>query len=277
LHRVVVDLQVAYANSPTAAKDMLLAAARSTPGVLSEPPPEARVVQIDDPLMGYEVHLWIDDYSIAPRVTSDFGSLVWYHSTRMGVPLPSPAQDLYLWDGVQTAELGRRDHASLLNGLRTSPLLDQLDDDDLDQLATGSEPARFAVGETILGADDDALVLIEHGLARMELTVGPGRTEPVLDVSDGDLVGMLDSSEIRGRRLELVAVRDCDVLVIGTAAAGAVISRSPELTAALEQLATSRRRRVLRILRHLDHEAQLILADSPTADDVEGGTDGEGS
>ena len=33
--------------------------------------PVVRVVQIDDPLMGYEVHMWIDDYSIAPRVRSD--------------------------------------------------------------------------------------------------------------------------------------------------------------------------------------------------------------
>ncbi|MEQ9164591.1 MAG: mechanosensitive ion channel, partial [Ilumatobacter fluminis] len=48
LHRVVVPVQVAYVNSPTDAKEMLLAAARSTPGVLAEPPPNAVVVQIDD-------------------------------------------------------------------------------------------------------------------------------------------------------------------------------------------------------------------------------------
>jgi len=87
LHRVVFPVQVAYVNSPTAAKDMLIAAARSTPGVLSEPPPAAVVVQVDDPLMGYEVHMWVDDYSIAPRGRSDSGSLVWYHSPRRPPPL----------------------------------------------------------------------------------------------------------------------------------------------------------------------------------------------
>ena len=94
LHRVVVGLQVAYLNAPTLAKAMLLDAAKGTPGVLEDPAPLVRVVQIDDPLMGYEVHMWIDDYAIAPRVKSDFGSLVWYQSHRHGVPLPSPAQDL---------------------------------------------------------------------------------------------------------------------------------------------------------------------------------------
>ena len=276
LHRVVVGLQVAFANSPTAAKDMLLAAARSTPGVLSEPPPRAVVVQVDDPLMGYEVHLWIDDYAIAPRVKSDFGSLVWYHSHRMGVPLPSPAQDLYLWDGVRTAEAEIRDQASVLRGLRVSPLLDQLDDDELDQLAEGVEPARFAVGETILAADDDRLALVERGQARLELVLAADRREPVLDVVDGDLVGMIDSSEIRGHRLELVAARDCDVLMIRSSVAGSVISRSPALTAALDQVATSRRRRALRILRRLDHADGVSTAERAAPPTVDGGARGGG-
>ena len=53
------------------ARSMLVAAAAATPGVLEDPPPTAVVVQIDDPLMGYEVHMWIDDYSIVPRVRSE--------------------------------------------------------------------------------------------------------------------------------------------------------------------------------------------------------------
>jgi small-conductance mechanosensitive channel len=104
LHRVVVPVQVAYVNPPTLAKAMLLDAAAGTPGVLNDPAPVVRVTQIDDPLMGYEVHMWIDDYAIAPSVATDFGTLVWYQSHRHGVPLPSPAQDLYLYDGVAAGE-----------------------------------------------------------------------------------------------------------------------------------------------------------------------------
>ena len=80
-HRIVVPVQVAFVNPPTLAKEMLLDAARSTPGVLADPAPGVRVVQIDDPLMGYEVDLWVDDFETAPKVESDFGSLVWYFST----------------------------------------------------------------------------------------------------------------------------------------------------------------------------------------------------
>jgi small-conductance mechanosensitive channel/CRP-like cAMP-binding protein len=257
LHRVVVPVQVAYANAPSNAKDMLLAAARSTPGVLADPPPAALVVQVDDPLMGYEVHLWIADYTIVPQVTSDFGSLVWYHSHRRGVPLPSPAQDLYLWDGVRTAESGRRDHGSVLTGLRRSPLLDELDDDQLDQLAGATTPGRFSRGETILTPDSDDVVLLEEGTARYVLRLDDGRTETVLELSGGDVAAALDRADTGGRDIELIATTDCDVLSLPADVAGGVISRSPALSSALDQLASGRRRRVQRLLRRLASE-QLV-------------------
>ena len=275
LHRIVVPVQVAYANSPTDAKEMLIAAARSTPGVLAEPAPNAVVVQIDDPLMGYEVHLWVDDYSIKPRVSSDFGSLVWYHSHRRGVPLPSPAQDLYLWDGERSAADERRDHASLLRGLRTSTLFDQLADDELDQLATGVETARFARGETVLGPDDQGLVLLEAGTARLELRLDAEHAEAVLELSDGDVVSPIGRTETRGHELVMRAVDDCDVIIIPAASAGGVISRSPALNGALDQLTTSRRRRVQRVLRRVDQQRAaarvealgLTAAPEPTGGD----------
>jgi small-conductance mechanosensitive channel/CRP-like cAMP-binding protein len=252
LHRVVFPVQVAYVNSPTAAKEMLLAAARSTPGVLSDPPPNAVVVQVDDPLMGYEVQMWVDDYTIAPRVKSDFGSLVWYHSHRHDVPLPSPAQDLYLWDGEKTAAGGQRDRASILRGLRSSPLFDQLDDDELDQLANAAVPSRFAIGETILASGNDDLVLIEDGEAQLVVHLDDDATEAVLDIGAGDVAATLDPATLRGHQLSLVAVSDCDVITLRSEIASGVISRSPALNTAIEQIQTSRTRRVHRVLRRLE-------------------------
>ena len=144
VHRVVVPVQVAYSNPPTLAKEMLLDAARSTAKVLEDPAPTVRVVQIDDPLMGYEVDLWINDFADAPRVFSDFGSLVWYQSHRHDVPLPSPAFDLYMYDGVRTSEESKPRKAEVRRRLRLSPLLDQLNEDDLGRLAADAEPVRFA-------------------------------------------------------------------------------------------------------------------------------------
>ena len=271
LHRVVFPVQVAYVNSPTDAKDMLLAAARSTPGVLTDPAPEAVVVQVDDPLMGYEVRMWIDDYTIAPRVKSDFGSLVWYQSHRRGVPLPSPAQDLYLWDGERNAAAGVRDHASILQALRRSPLFEQLDDDELDLLASSADASRFATGETILAQGSDDLVLIENGSAQLQLHIDAQRVEPVLDLGATDVAAAFDADDTQGHELTLTAVSDCDVLTLRSDGAGVVISRSPSLSTALEQIHTSRRRRIHRVLRRVVDERAAAIA---LLDAVDSSTDG---
>ena len=255
-HRVVVSLQVAFRNPPTAAKNMLLDAARATPGVLADPPPEARVVQIDDPLMGYEVHLWIDDYAIAPRVKSDFGSLVWYYSHRHDVPLPSPAQDLYLYDGVEAGLAGRVDRAEMRRRLTGSPLLAELDDDILDAVAASASAARYAKDETIMieGETTD-LVVLHHGSARLMLR-GHDEELAVLTLEPGELFGVLDQSDSAAHRPVVVATTDCEVVRIAAKSVGDLMSRAPALSSAIEQLRTVRRRRIARILRR----AQTIPA-----------------
>ena len=264
LHRVVVSLQVAYVNAPTRATEMLLATARATPGVLDTPEPAVRIVQIDDPLMGYEVQMWIDDYAIAPSVRSDFGSLVWYYSHRFEVPLPSPAQDLYLWDGERIAAQGVRDRASLTAGLGRSPLLDRLTAGDLDILSDSATAARFAAGETILAHGDGNLVLVELGRARLQVLAPNDETQPVADVNDGDLVGVLGLDPPPGYTVSVVALTDCDVIELAPDAAGEVISRSPDLNAALEQLTTSRGRRIRRTLRRVAGRRALTAGTPPS-------------
>ncbi len=250
LHRVVVSLQVAYLNPPTLAKDMLLDAARGTPGVLAEPPPVVRVVQIDDPLMGYEVDMWIDDYLIAPRVKSDFGALVWYQSHRHEVPLPSPAQDLYLYDGVVNAAAGTPGPGELRQGLQRSPLVSTLPDADIDRFAHSARLVRFAVGEALDSNDGRDLLVIVDGRALLVLTEPGGFEVTVSDLGPGDIVGLTGTDLAEGGEVVVRAITDCDVVVVDGAIASEVGSRNTELAAALNRQSELRRRRVERIVEH---------------------------
>ncbi|MDH5292427.1 MAG: mechanosensitive ion channel family protein [Acidimicrobiia bacterium] len=250
LHRVVVPVQVAFSNPPTRAKAMLLDAARSTNGVLEDPAPAVHVVQIDDPLMGYEVHLWIDDYRLVPRVASDFGSLVWYQSHRHDVPLPSPAFDLYTFDGVATAEASRPSRAEVRRRLGNSPLLGPIGEDALDRLADSSSTARFQSGEVIVdrGSGGRDLFVLSEGSAAI-LAIGPdGEDVEIAQLSNGEVFGLLGRSDQWAYPLEVRAVEDCEVLVITEVGAGEVTSRTPALAAALNQLVTIRRRRISRVM-----------------------------
>ena len=256
IHRIVVPLQVAFSNPPTLAKEMLLAAARETPGVLADPPPNVRVVTIDDPLMGYEVDLWVDDFAIVPRVRSDFGSLVWYQSHRLGVPLPSPAQDLYLHDAAVVAAASKPAPAAIRAGLQQSPLLSLLDDADIDRLVGASRLARYAAGELMIESGSSArdLMVLIGGRALLVLIHGTGESI-VGDIAEGETIGILESPRGDGLILAVRAVSDCEVLVIDAAAASDMTSRNVELAAAFNRLREIRVRRVDRLLKARSDQA----------------------
>ncbi|HEX6254332.1 MAG TPA: mechanosensitive ion channel domain-containing protein [Euzebyales bacterium] len=248
LHRVVVPVQVAYANPPSRARDMLLDAARATPDVLTDPAPNVRVVQIDDPLMGYEVDLWIDDFRIAPRVSSEFGALVWYHSHRHDVPLPSPAYDLYVYDGVAASASARPDAPTIQRRLRSSPLLDQLDDPAIEHLESAATAGRFARDETIVTGDPDRsdLVVLWDGRARLVAVDAEGAAAEIGQFGPGDVFGLLGRRGAGTRTARVDAITDCEVIVVDSGRAAEVISRNPELSEALEQLLASQQRRIER-------------------------------
>lgn len=261
-HRVVFPVQVAFSNPPTVAKEMLLDAARSTPGVLLDPPPRVRVVQVDDPLMGYEVDLWVDDFAQAPLVKSEFGSLVWYFSQRQGVPLPSPAYDLYLYDGPDTLASSRPDEAEIRRRLRTSPLLEQLDEDDIGRLVASARPARFARDEIVLDVRSPRqdLYVLWSGRATLTFDLPSDGQVDAAEFGPGDVFGSLVRSDRAVGAPRVVAVSDCEVVIVEESAAGTVASRNPELSEILSRLSDTRRRRM---------ERMIEAADRPTGSDRE--------
>jgi len=262
-HRIVVSLQVAYANPPTLAKDMLLDAARAVPGVLTDPPPAVLVTTIDDPLMGYDVHLWVEDFAIVPRVKGDFGALVWYQSYRHNVPLPSPAQDLFLHDPIAEAKAAEPTLAELREAICLSPLLAELPDADLDRLAQTARRVRYRADELMFDSASETrdLLVIVEGAARMVL-LEPGFDEAVVsEVGIGDIVGLLDARRGDDRLVALRAASDCEVIVLAAGVVDEVGSRNAELVAAFNRLIAVRQRRVQRMVERRALDAPPAEAD----------------
>lgn len=255
LHRITLPVQLAFSNPPNRAIEMLLAAARSTPGVLAEPAPDVKVTTVDDPLMTYELQVWIDDHTQTPRIRSDLAGLVWYWSERLDVPLPSPAQDLYLWDGA-TVAASKADAAhgddEVRRRLLRSALLATIPETDLDQLATSGHRQLFAAGEVITTAGprrDRALQLLTEGRATLEIELADGRTVVVADLPIGDLIGVerWDRTDQAAPRVR--AVTDCEVVVVDRAVAELVAGRNPGLADAIGHLVAARDRRLERLVR----------------------------
>lgn len=267
LHRVVYPVQVAYSNPPTRAKEMLLAAALATEGVLEDPPPDIKVKQTDDPLMGYEAQMWIEDYTYAPRVKSDFGSLIWYQSHRMEVPLPSPAFDLYHHDPIQEAADAALSVEDLAERIRQAPALSEINEADVEILARSAGHARFSRGEDILvpGAVNRDLWILWRGRARMMAADHPER---FVDLADGDVFGLLSRSSRAMVPPAVMALTDCEVVRIDAEEASAVAGRNPRATDALNQILTSRSRRLQPSAAAHSIEIQAPGGRSPNGDEV---------
>ena len=250
LHRIVVTVQVAYSNPPTLAKEMLLDAARSTRGVLADPPPDVKVVTVDDPLMTYDIQMWIEDHADSPRIRSDFGSLVWYASHRHDVPLPSPAFDLYMYDGVRTNEESKPTRAEVRRRLRVSPLLDQLNEEDIDRLAADAQPMRFARDEVIISSDATRrdLYVLCSGAARIVVDAPDGTVLEIADLAAGEIFAAMISAAHRRHSPRVIALDDCEVVVVSEAVAADVAGRTPDLSTVLNRMASTWERRVKRML-----------------------------
>lgn len=255
LHRITLPVQVAFSNPPNRAIEMLLAAARSTPGVLAEPNPDVKVTAVDDPLMTYELQVWIDDHTDTPRIRSDLAALVWYWSERLEVPLPSPAQDLYLWDGAtvaaEKAEAARGDD-QVRHRLVRSALLATLPDADLEQLASSGRRQLFAAGEIITTAGpsrDRSLQLLTEGRATLEIELADGRTVVAADLPIGDLIGVERWDRVDQAAPRVRAVSDCEVVSVDRVVAELVVGRNPGLADAIGHLVAARDRRLERLVR----------------------------
>ena len=274
LHRVAVPVQIERSAPPTAAKEMLLDAARSTPGVLEDPPPFVVITQIADPVVDYLTYMWVDDYTITPRAKADFSALVWYLSYRHGVPLPNPAQDLYLFDGAKTAIESETTPSELRRRLLDSPLLQQLDDDVLDRLANGAVLGAYQKGETIVteGAQQD-LMLLHRGRARLVLRQPDTEDFDVLAFEAGELLGVIDEPLHGDRTAAVTAVTDCDVVTIPSEVAGRAIAAAAGLGAAIEQLALARRRRIDRVVRRAARRTAHDTGTEPTHPGIDSARD----
>ena len=242
--------------------------------VYKRQPPVVFVTNIADPVVDYQAFMWVDDFAIVPRVRADFASLVWYLSYRHDVPLPNPAQDLYLFDGVQSAIASQVVPADVRRALLDAPLLAEAPDDVLDRLSAASSIATYQAGEIIVrsGKEHDVFVLAD-GRAGLVMRGAGGTELDVLDHGSGEVLGVLGNLEGIDRDVVVVARGDCRVVRIPADAAAAAFASAPGLAAAFEQLGVSRRRRCDRVLRRAHRLPSSGM--HPSGDDVVSAPDSE--
>jgi small-conductance mechanosensitive channel len=97
LHRVEVDVGVAYGTDLERVIAILLDVARSNENVLKEPPPQALFVGFGDSALNFSLRAWTDlEYERSPIVTSDLALAVNRRLVEAEISMPFPQRDLHL-------------------------------------------------------------------------------------------------------------------------------------------------------------------------------------
>jgi small-conductance mechanosensitive channel/CRP-like cAMP-binding protein len=160
-------LHAGYQHAPDRVCELLVASARETAGVLSDPPSTAVASSFDNQGIQYCVRFFIDDWSERDIMDHRVWTRLWYALEREGIAVPYPTQSLYLHEvSQQTHDRAReRSVAERLGALGAVDFLDPLLEQDRRRLAEQLRVRPFAPGETILrqGDEGQSFFLIREG------------------------------------------------------------------------------------------------------------------
>ncbi|HEX4953634.1 MAG TPA: mechanosensitive ion channel domain-containing protein [Thermoanaerobaculia bacterium] len=92
MERIVVGAH--YRTPPYRVRRALLDAAKGLDGVLETPTPEVFLLSFGESAIEYELRVWIEDYSSAPRVGSEIRGRIWEAFKRAGITIPFPMRTI---------------------------------------------------------------------------------------------------------------------------------------------------------------------------------------
>jgi len=241
--RIIQPIDIAFVNPPNKAKQMLVETMLQTPGIVAHPPPVAAVTRIDDPLMGYEVRYWIDNFADREDIHDRFMTRVWYAAQRHDVPFPSPAYDLFHYDGPKTNQEGEITDEMLAAKLRDVYLFSTLPDQAIDSLAYDTQLLHYAQKENIItiGRHEPGVFVLRNGKASMTVPDQTGTTRTIQALQRDDFFG---ETGLFGRAISpytITAETDLELLLIEHSAMTKIINQHPQVASELNTIINKRR------------------------------------
>jgi potassium-dependent mechanosensitive channel len=110
LRRMDVPVGVAYGSDPEKMLELLLAVARTHPGVLAEPAPQALFLGFGESALNFELRAWTSRFSQWVAIKSELFVAVYRALRDAGIEIPFPQHEVRLLDGgddrLPRAELG---------------------------------------------------------------------------------------------------------------------------------------------------------------------------
>ncbi|MBW4623706.1 MAG: mechanosensitive ion channel [Cyanosarcina radialis HA8281-LM2] len=248
IHAERIRVGFSYKDPPNLAKQVLLATALETQGILTEPLPEIFTISYDDFAITYEVKFFIHDYGALEEIRDRFVTRIWYAAQRHHLSIPFPIRTLYHFHGpTSNAQGTEKKFAESWQSLPNFVPLDK--PENLSVLSEDIALQHFGAGEIVVkqGSTDRAFFAIVSGQAVMKTRDSLGLEREVLPLQAGEFFGEMTLLTREPSPVSITAINDLEVMRISVAVVDRMLERQPSFARELSQILESRRKAIQEI------------------------------
>jgi len=228
-----------YAQPPNKVKAVLFEATRESNGVLATPPPKVYLVDFADSSITYEVKFWMEDYARFNDTCDAIRTNIWYALQRAQIKIPFPIRTLEITPRKPAATPEQSSRLCML--MRRQSIFHDLDDTQIERIASSAQPLQFGAGEHIIEqeADGDSMFMLVRGQASV-MVQRDGLLTQVATLKSGDCFGEMSLLTGAKRSATVRAEKDCEVMEIEKAVFAAILEDNPDLLQKFSELLAQR-------------------------------------
>ncbi|MEZ4448674.1 MAG: mechanosensitive ion channel family protein [Nannocystaceae bacterium] len=260
-----VEVIAPYEVPPQRVHNLLLEALRGLPGVLDEPAPSVLTRAFHERGITYWLRYFIRDFEGRLVIESHVRNRVWYALQRAEIAIPAVRRDVRVYE--QSASEEKR-HAlaemeSHRDALARLDFLAPLPTELLDHLAELVHTRLYTAGEFVFrqGEAGDELYIIQSGEVAISFDTSAGTSVELTRLGPGKFFGEMSMLTDSRRHANVRATMESELLVVGKAALGQILERSPALADTIRKALGDRQE----MLQSLTAEVEALPSDSVKA------------
>ena len=224
LRTEVIEMGFSYDDAPNRVKEVMLDLLRTTPGVLTEPPPLVRTLAYADFSINYRLIFSVESQAHLPDVRDAVMSRLWYVIKRENITIPFPTA-LEYEPGQDPSKPQPTVDDYLREQVRFKPAAGEG--------TNAPQLVSFAAGETVQGPDRafDGFALVVAGRANLLANDAAGQAVLIGELGPGECFGDSVTAGGAAEKISIVADGDLEVVVFADESINDLLNKSPALAA----------------------------------------------
>lgn len=250
-------------DSPNRIQQVLKNTALATQGIISQPPPDVRLISFEGYATKYEVMYYIDDFAQLEFIRNDFMTCIHHAARRNGLNIAVPSHREFKFEGGPMPKEDPKQ--KIMESFQTIPYFRSLERSILEQLTQRSNLEGFAIGEQIVreGDFDTGFYIILNGSVRLSAMDLQNREQEVARLSQDDFFGEMVFWRGEPSHVSVTVIEDLKTIRIAPDAVSDLAHQNHRFALEMNQFVEQRRKATrLAIGTHNLDNLDTILQDS---------------